>query len=79
MIDIDRLLKERRLSKTDLAKRMGLSRESLYRILSGNPTLENIQKLSDAVGVSVSELFEHPQADTITCPQCGAKLKVSKE
>mgnify|MGYP000171606746 CR=1 FL=1 len=33
---------------------MGLSRESLYRILSGNPTLDNIVKLANALGVSVS-------------------------
>lgn len=56
-IDIDTLLKEKKLSKTDIAKKMGLSRESLYRILSGNPTLDNIIKLANALGVSVSELF----------------------
>lgn len=56
-IDIDTLLKEKKLSKTDIAKKMGLSRESLYRILSGNPTLDNIVKLANALGESVSELF----------------------
>ncbi|MDR1937994.1 MAG: helix-turn-helix domain-containing protein [Tannerellaceae bacterium] len=79
MIDIDKLSKERRLSKTDIAKRMGLSRESLYRILSGNPTLENIQKLADAIGISVSELFEEKDNSAIYCPNCGAKLKIVKE
>jgi transcriptional regulator with XRE-family HTH domain len=79
MIDIDRLLKERKLSKTDIAKKMGLSRESLYRILSGNPTLENIHKLANALGVSVSDLFEQPPTDVINCPYCGGKIKVSKE
>lgn len=56
-IDIDTLLKEKKLSKTDVAKKMELSRESLYRILSGNPTLDNISKLADAIGVSIPELF----------------------
>jgi transcriptional regulator with XRE-family HTH domain len=78
MIDIDRLLKDRKLSKTDVAKRMGLSRESLYRILSGNPTLENIQKLSSAIGVPVAELFEHPAGNTLTCPNCGAKFRMEE-
>lgn len=57
MINIDTILKEQRLTKTDVAKRMNLSRESLYRILSGNPTEENIRKLADALGVPVSRLF----------------------
>lgn len=57
MINIDTILKEKGLTKTDVAKRMDLSRESLYRILSGNPTLDNIVKLSEALGITVSELF----------------------
>ena len=80
-IDIDTLLKNKKLSKTDVAKKMGLSRESLYRILSGNPTLDNINKLADAIGVSVSELFSSCDGDknTITCPNCGTKLKITKD
>jgi transcriptional regulator with XRE-family HTH domain len=57
---------------------MGLSRESLYRILSGNPTLDNITKLAAALGVPITELFEPPHTDTITCPNCGAKLMLKK-
>lgn len=57
MLYIDNLLKEKGLTKTDVAKRMNLSRESLYRILSGNPTLDNIVKLADAINVTVAELF----------------------
>lgn len=79
-IDIDTLLKEKKLSKTDVAKRMGLSRESLYRILSGNPTLDNINKLADAVGVTVAELFSasNEEKNTITCPNCGKKFKMEE-
>ncbi len=78
MINIDNILKEKGLSKTDIAKRIGLSRESLYRILSGNPTLENLNKLANALEVPISELFDQPQHDIINCPHCGGKIKVSK-
>ena len=79
-IDIDTLLKEKKLSKTDVAKKMGLSRESLYRILSGNPTLDNINKLADAIGISVSELFSasSEEKNTITCPKCGTRFKMEE-
>ena len=75
----DIILKSKKQSKTDVAKKMGLSRESLYRILSGNPTLENLNKLASALGVSISELFEQPSTDVINCPYCGNKIKISKE
>ena len=80
-IDIDTLLKEKKLSKTDVAKKMGLSRESLYRILSGNPTLDNINKLADALGVSVSELFSscNENSNIVTCPNCGTKLELKQK
>jgi len=76
MIHIDDLLKEKGITKTDVAKRMGLSRESLYRIISGNPTLENIRKLANSIEVPMSELFERPSADAIICPKCGTKFKM---
>ena len=79
MLNIDDLLKEKGLTKTDVAKRMNLSRESLYRILSGNPTLENIQKLADSIEVPITDLFEQPATDTVSCPFCGNKIRVSKE
>jgi len=80
MINIDVILKEKRLSKTEVAKRMELSRESLYRILSGNPTLDNITKLASALEVSVCDLFEKPdeqaEQDVMTCPKCGQRFKM---
>jgi transcriptional regulator with XRE-family HTH domain len=78
MINIDSILKEKGLSKTDIAKRMDLSRESLYRILSGNPTLDNLNKLANALEIPLSELFEQPLNDIINCPHCGGKIKISK-
>ena len=79
MIDIDKLLKEKRLSKTDLAKRMGINRVSLYSVLSGNPTLENINKLASALEVPVTDLFDDPKTDIANCPYCGGKIKVTRE
>jgi transcriptional regulator with XRE-family HTH domain len=79
MINIDNILKSKSLSKTDVAKKMGLSRESLYRILLGNPTLDNLNKLAFALGIPITNLFDQPETDIINCPYCGGKIKVSKE
>jgi transcriptional regulator with XRE-family HTH domain len=58
MINIDTILREKGLNKTELTKRMGFKqRLSLYNILHGNPMLENIEKLAEALDVPVSRLF----------------------
>jgi transcriptional regulator with XRE-family HTH domain len=57
MENINVILKEKGLTKQVVAKRMGLSRESLYRIINGNPTLDNLRKLAAAIGVQIWELF----------------------
>ena len=57
-MNIDSILKEKGMNKTVLANKMNISRDSLYSILNGNPTLENLIKLSDALGVTIIELFE---------------------
>ncbi|WP_436412101.1 DNA-binding protein [Petrimonas sp.] len=62
-----------------MAKRMGLSRESLYRILSGNPTLDNITKLVGALGVPISELFDKPDNISFRCPKCSTILEVNEK
>ena len=76
MIHIDSILKEKSISKKEVAKRMGLSRESLYRILSGNPTLDNINKLASALNVPLAELFEKQKGNAFQCPECGKELHV---
>ena len=63
----------------DLAERMQMQRESLSRAINGNPTLETLEKIATALEISISDLFEQPHNDTINCPHCGGKIKVSKD
>ncbi|WP_026627333.1 helix-turn-helix domain-containing protein [Dysgonomonas capnocytophagoides] len=72
-MNIDHILKREKISKVDLAKRMDVSREYLYRVLDGNPTLETLEKLAKALGVPVRDLFPEEE-NSITCPNCGKKF-----
>lgn len=76
-MNIDHILKREKISKVDLAKRMDVSREYLYRILDGNPTLETLEKLAKALDVPVRDLFPEEE-DSITCPNCGKKFKMEE-
>lgn len=77
-MNIDHILKIKKVSKVELAKRIGVSREYLYRILDGNPTLETLEKVAKALNVQVRDLFPEDN-NTITCPNCGAVYEMKKK
>ena len=59
---IKELRAQREITQEELAERVGIFRTYMSRIETGlgNPTLTVIHALADALGVSVTELFEVP-------------------
>ena len=81
---IKQAIKESGSSVGELAQKMGVSRQTISRQINGaNITVETVQKIADALGLPVGQLFDQkPQqknADnfTITCPHCGEKLVIN--
>lgn len=81
---IKEAIKESGSSVGELAQKMGVARQTISRQINGaNITVETVQKIADALGVPVGQLFDqapHPtNADNnvITCPHCGAKLVIN--
>ena len=71
--------KSKGMTLQDLADRLGIARSTLANTLvKKNPTLETLEKISKALGVSVFDLIgEEDQVhnhNTITCPHCGKKI-----
>ena len=70
--------KSKGLTLQDLADRLGIARSTLANTLvKKNPTLETLEKISKALGVSVFDLIgEEEQAfhNAITCPYCGKRI-----
>jgi transcriptional regulator with XRE-family HTH domain len=56
-MNIDRILKQKGITKKALAENIGMSRENLHRILSGNPTLSNIEKIAAVLDIPLWQLF----------------------
>ena len=48
---------------------------SLSNSIDGNPTIQTLEKIANALGVAVSELIDEPKTNTITCPHCGKQMK----
>ena len=81
---IKQAIKESGSSVGELAQKMGVSRQTISRQINGaNITVETVQKIADALGVPVGQLFDQkPQPtnaehSTITCPHCGEKLVIN--
>lgn len=80
MLRVKEIAKSKGLKIEDVASRMGIKPPALSRIINGsNTTTDTLQRIADALEVSLPELFEQPQSDIINCPHCGGKIKLSKE
>ena len=81
---IKQAIKESGSSVGELAQKIGVSRQTISRQINGaNITVETVQKIADALGLPVGQLFDQtPQTknadhNVITCPHCGAKLVIN--
>lgn len=70
---IKELLKEKGMTQQDLAQRMGVAAGTLSQQINGSPTLDTLQRIADAIGVDIAELF----TPVVRCPHCGAVLHLT--
>ena len=76
---IKELCKERGVQMKWLAAQLGISASSLSHALARNKfDLPYLAKIANALNVEVPDLFAR-QDTTITCPNCGAKIKIRIE
>lgn len=84
IVDIKRVARERKVTLTTLAERLGVSRQSIhYYIEQGdkNPVAQ-LERIARALGCQVSDFFvdEHSSvpSNAIRCPHCGGVIKIEK-
>lgn len=77
-IRIRELCQQRGTTQKDLAAKLGVSEMTLSRAAKGNTSLPLLEKIAEALGVPVPELFAPQPTNTITCPHCGKPIKVEK-
>lgn len=70
-------------SVSQLAQEFGVLQPQLSRTIN-NPriTLEDMEKIAEAIGCSVSDFFnfeEDKDKHTFVCPHCGKPIKVNLE
>ena len=62
--NVKELLKARKMQQKELAEKMGVAASFLSNALTGNPTIETLQKMASALDVPVSVLLR--ERDYIT-------------
>lgn len=67
------------MTQQELADKMGKSRQALDKQLKGKLLVETAQEIADALGVSITELFEKRPEPTFTCPHCGKEIHIKIE
>lgn len=75
---IAELCKEKGITQTALAEKMGISRVGLSKAINGNTTIQTLEKIASALGVDLMDLFAPKETDTIICPKCGSKFQLVK-
>ena len=74
------ICKDKGMAVGALADTVGIQRESLSPIINGaNTSTETLEKIATALDVPITDLFDKPATGNITCPNCGAEIKLIAE
>ena len=85
-MDVKQIIKEQGFTLEQVAAKMpnsrtgkpGISRQSLYLAITGNPTVNTLKDIAEIIGCKVSDFFkdEGSGASTFLCPHCGQPITI---
>nr|DAZ61630.1 MAG TPA: Helix-turn-helix XRE-family like protein [Caudoviricetes sp.] len=58
------LIKQKGMTMQQFAEMLGVTRDTLTRNINGNPTLETLIRIANALGVDITELFVKNTSDS---------------
>lgn len=81
-VRLKELLSEKGVTSAELAGRVGVSKATVSNLINNKtmPSLDTLEKIADALGVEMWELFterptsNEPNSNTLVCPKCGAEF-----
>lgn len=78
-LNIKKAIKERGLEVREVARIMNITPTGLSQHINGNPSIEVLERIANAIGCDISELFDKPKTDTIsiTCPHCQNQIEIN--
>lgn len=81
LLRVKEVSKAQGVSITKLAELVGITQPNMSNIANGktSPSLDLLERIASALGVSVPELFAPQPTNTITCPHCGKLITIKAE
>lgn len=80
---IKELAKAKGVSIVSLARMVGITQPNMSNLANGKatPSLETLEKIANALNVSISDFFVQPNTDTasLTCPRCGKSINIKAD
>ena len=73
MLRIKELCKKKGITQAELAREMGISASALAQSIAGNPSLDRLESIADALNVSVGELFPDNKSKLTALALYGSK------
>lgn len=70
-LKVKEVIKAKGLTMQQVAETLGVTRDTLTRNINGNPTIETLSKIADALGVEVTDLFEKSSDEVIGAVRIG--------
>ena len=75
-LKVKEVIKAKGLTMQQVAVMLGVTRDTLTRNINGNPTIETLSKIADALGVEVTDLFEKSSDEVIGAVRIGDSTHV---
>lgn len=81
MFRIKEVIKEKGMTISQVAELIETTQPHLSNLINNKatPSLEMLQRIADALGVHISELFDRPEDNVFRCPKCGATLEIREK
>lgn len=63
---IREIMLEKGISVNEMSEKLGITRQSFYSIVNGNPTMSTLAKIAEILGVTVKKLFRDENNGSIS-------------
>jgi transcriptional regulator with XRE-family HTH domain len=77
---IKEIAKSKKITGVELSQKVDITQQNMSNIINGKlrPSLDTLEKIASALGVSLRDLFDREDKDNIiTCPNCGEKINIT--
>lgn len=63
---IREIMLEKGISVNEMSEKLGITRQSFYSIVNGNPTMDTLIRIAKILGVNIKQLFKEDDNENIS-------------